>query len=127
MESPNPAVAPLLEAAHRLKSIQLANEVASWTWDILNDRVVADQNLARLFGISPEVASGGPIERYIECIHPDDRDDVKSGIAEVLEGPNNRYVTTYRVVRKDGGIPGYLRAELWSATPTVRPFIFPVW
>jgi PAS domain-containing protein len=69
---PDLVVAPLVEADRRLKSIQVASEVATWTWDILNDRVVADRNFARLFGVSPEVAAGGAIEKYIECIHPDD-------------------------------------------------------
>jgi PAS domain S-box-containing protein len=93
----------LIEANRRLKAIQVSNEIATWTWDILNNKVVADQNLARLFGISPQDASGGPIENYILAIHPDDRNKVKAAIAEVLEGPNDNYQTSYRLLRKDGG------------------------
>jgi PAS domain S-box-containing protein len=93
----------LTEANQRLKSIQVANEVATWTWDIRTNRVVADQNMATLFGMSQEEAAGGPVENYILAIHPDDRDRVSSAIAKTLEGPNDRYETNYRVVRKDGG------------------------
>jgi PAS domain S-box-containing protein len=124
-KSLDPVVAPVLEAAHRLKSIQVANEVATWTWDILNDTVVADQNLARLFGVSPEVASGGSIERYIECIHPDDRNHVKSAIAKVLEGPNDRYETIYRVVRKDGETSWVSARGTVERGPDGKPRYFP--
>ena len=51
----------LLDANQRLQSILIANEVATWTWDIVNDRVIADENLARLFGVSRQDAVGGPI------------------------------------------------------------------
>src|SRR5580704_13660249 len=122
---PDLAVAPLVEADRRLKSIQIANEVATWTWDILNDRVVADQNLAQLFGVSPEVAAGGSIERYLECIHPDDRTDVKSAIAKVLEGPNDRYETIYRVVRKDGSTSWVSARGTVERGPDGKPRYFP--
>lgn len=94
----------LVEANRRLKSIQVANEVATWTWDVPNNRVVADQNLAGLFGVTPEEALGGPIEKYINAIHPDDRGAVEAAIAKVLEGFNDRYETNYRVVRENGEI-----------------------
>jgi PAS domain S-box-containing protein len=122
---PDLAVAPLVEADRRLKSIQIANEVATWTWDILNDRVVADQNLAQLFGVSPEVAAGGSIEKYIECIHPDDRNHVKSAIAKVLEGPNDRYETIYRVVRKDGSTSWVSARGTVERGPDGKPRYFP--
>ncbi len=92
----------LVEANRRLKSIQIANEVATWTWDVPNNRVVADENMARLFGISAEDALGGPIEKYFLAIHPDDRSNVQTAISKALEGPNDRYETSYRVVRNDG-------------------------
>jgi len=122
---PDLVVAPLVEADRRLKSIQVASEVATWTWDILNDRVVADRNFARLFGVSPEVAAGGAIEKYIECIHPDDRNHVKSAIAKALEGPNDRYETTYRVVRKDGGTSWVSARGTVERSPDGKPRYFP--
>jgi PAS domain S-box-containing protein len=92
----------LLEANRRLKSILIANEVATWIWDIPNNRVVADENLARMFGVSAGDALGGPIEKYLVAIHAEDRSDVQSAISKALEGPNNRYETSYRLVRADG-------------------------
>jgi len=93
---------PLGEANRRLKSIRVANEVATWVWDVRNDRMVADENLVRLFGVSAEDAAGGPIEKYIQAIHPDDRAAVEAAIAGALRGPNDRYETSYRIVRKNG-------------------------
>jgi PAS domain S-box-containing protein len=90
------------EANRRLKAVQAAHEVATWTWDILRNRLVADENLARLFGVNSEDARGAPIENYIRAIHPDDRGAVQSAISRVLEGPNDRYEITYRVVRENG-------------------------
>jgi PAS domain S-box-containing protein len=124
-KSPDLVVAPLVEADRRLQSIQVASEVATWTWDILNDRVVADQNFARLFGVSPEVAAGGSIEKYIECIHPDDRRHVKAAIARVLEGPNDRYETIYRVVRKDGETSWVSARGTVERGPDGKPRYFP--
>jgi PAS domain S-box-containing protein len=92
----------LLDANQRLQSILIANEVATWTWDIVNDRVIADQNMTRLFGLSRKDAAGGPIEKYFQAIHPDDRTDVKAAVAEALQGPNDKYAVDYRIVRKDG-------------------------
>jgi PAS domain S-box-containing protein len=90
------------QAKRRLKAVQAANEVATWTWDIVENRLVADENLARLFGVSAEDARGGPIENYIRAIHPEDRTAVQTAISKVLEGPNDRYEITYRIVRENG-------------------------
>jgi PAS domain S-box-containing protein len=92
----------LLDANQRLQSILFANEVATWTWDVVHNRVIADENMARLFGVRPHAQ--GPIEDYMKAIHPDDRPSVAAAIAAALEGPNDRYAIDYRVVREDGTI-----------------------
>jgi PAS domain S-box-containing protein len=115
----------LLEANQRLKAIQFSNEVATWTWDILNDKVVADQNMARLFGVGSEDASGGPIENYILAIHPDDRSEVAAAIAKALEGPNDRYETNYRIVRADGQTTWVSARGTVERGPDGKPRYFP--
>ncbi|MDP9147352.1 MAG: PAS domain S-box protein [Acidobacteriota bacterium] len=101
-DSPSRGERELLDANQRLQSVLNANEVATWTWDIANDRVIADENLARLFGMTPEEAAGGPVEKYLQAIHPDDRPRVAAAVKKALEGPQDRYETDYRIVRKDG-------------------------
>jgi PAS domain S-box-containing protein len=90
-----------LDATQRLESILAANEVATWTWDVVNDRLIADKNLARIFGLA---SSEGPIQVFIDAIHPDDRPKVAAAIAATLEGQSDRYAIDYRVVRPDGSI-----------------------
>ena len=123
--SPDYVDTSLLEASQRLKSIQFANEVATWTWDIRNNKVVADQNLARLFGVSDEDAAGGPIEKYILAIHPDDRSAVTAAIAKALEGPNDRYQTNYRVIGKDGTTSWVFARGTVERDPDGKPRYFP--
>ena len=94
----------LVDANQRLQSVLFANEVATWTWDIVNDRVIADHNLALLFGVSAKDAAGGPIEKYIQAVHPEDRAALSAAIARTLEGPDDRFEENYRIVRRNGSI-----------------------
>jgi PAS domain S-box-containing protein len=94
----------LLDANQRLRSVLIANEVGTWTWDIANDVLIADENLARLFGVSRKDAAGAPIRKYFEAIHPEDRARVKAAVEKVLQGPDDKYAVDYRVVRKGGGV-----------------------
>ncbi|MEP6877951.1 MAG: PAS domain S-box protein [Nitrosospira sp.] len=79
-----------------------AAEIGVWTWDVQADYVVADRNLAFLFGIDEaEATTGMSAEIYIDRIHPDDRAIVRAKLAEVLSqgGP---YTVEYRVCSADG-------------------------
>ena len=122
---PTDVETPLVEAKRRLKSIQVANEVATWVWDVRNNRVVADANLVRLFGVSAEDAAGGAIEKYIEAIHPDDREKVRAAIAAALEGPNDRYEVNYRLVRKNGEISWVSARGTVERDAAGKPIYFP--
>jgi PAS domain S-box-containing protein len=93
----------LHEANTRLQSTLNAGEIATWMFDITNDRVYADKNLARLFALSDEEAKGGRIETYIRTIHKDDRDYVSAAIARAIE-TTGYYETEYRIVLPDGSI-----------------------
>ena len=99
-----PAANQLFEEHQRWRSILLSEDVATWTWDVPEDRVVADENLARLFGVSATSAAGGPIREYVQAIHPQDRPRVDAAIAAALEGPKDSYDVDYRIVRNDGSI-----------------------
>ena len=99
-----PAANQLFEEHQRWRSILLSEDVATWTWDVAEDRVVADENLARLFGVSATSAAGGPIREYVQAIHPQDRPRVDAAIAAALEGPKDSYDVDYRIVRNDGSI-----------------------
>jgi PAS domain S-box-containing protein len=103
-KSPKRNALPYSDSTRRLQSILGANEIATWTWDVAKNRVVADKNLARIFGVTAKDAAGGPIEKYIQAIHPDDRARVSAAIDKTLKGSPDRYEIECRIIRKNGAI-----------------------
>jgi len=98
----------LEDARHRLEAALDAGEIGTWTWNIRNDRVVADRNLKRFFFVSPNDAAGGKIENYIAAIHPDDRERVEKLINDALENQDS-YEAEYRLVDPNGSGDGNVR------------------
>ncbi|UQV45429.1 PAS domain-containing protein [Janthinobacterium lividum] len=78
-----------------------AGEVATWNWDIVADRVTADSNMARLFPINADAATAAPLARYLDLIHPDDREQVSAQIAQALQA-HTPFEASYRVGAGDG-------------------------
>ena len=91
----------LREARTRLDSALEIGVIATWTWDIPSDRVIADQNLARLFSVSPEDAAGGPIARYLKAVHTEDRDRVFGIIKQAIRS-GAKFEAEYRLLQPDG-------------------------
>jgi PAS domain S-box-containing protein len=94
----------LQDVRARLEATLSAAEIGTWTWDIRQDRVVLDANLARMFEVSPEAAAGAPLQSYLAAIHPQDRPRVQAAIAQSLDSENGRYELDFRVMRSDGSI-----------------------
>jgi PAS domain S-box-containing protein len=88
----------LRDAQARLETTLSAGEVGTWTWDVTADRVVADRNLARMFGVTAAEAAGGPLDTFTEAIHRDDRERVTRVVKRVLK-EGESYETDYRIVR----------------------------
>ncbi|MEW6268499.1 MAG: PAS domain S-box protein [Thermodesulfobacteriota bacterium] len=94
------------------RSMQLALEIARagvWEWDVAADRVIGDENLARILGLpADEVVAGRlPADAFLDAVHPDDRDRVDRGYRRLLE-TGGEFEVEYRVV-----LPG--RATRWLA------------
>lgn len=85
----------------RLESALEAGEIGTWTWDVQNDRVIADKNLAYFFSVSTDDAAGGRIEKYVAAIHADDRERVEKIIKDALVNDDS-YEAEYRLLN-DGG------------------------
>jgi PAS domain S-box-containing protein len=115
----------LEDATQRLQSILIANEVATWNWDIVNDRITADKNMARLFGIKPKDAAGAPVARYLAAIHPEDRPAVAAKIAEAMDTADGRFAADYRVVRQDGAMSWVTARGVVERDAKGRPRNFP--
>ena len=101
--------AQLRDLQMRLESALFAGEVATWTYDLVNERIVADDRLAGLFSLSPEQAAGGAIGVYLQAMHPDDRAVVSDAVAKAVAGQNDYYVE-YRILLP-GGASRWLSAR----------------
>ncbi|WP_192804917.1 PAS domain-containing hybrid sensor histidine kinase/response regulator [Noviherbaspirillum aerium] len=75
----------LRDARARLEAYLNAGEVATWIYDIPGNRMTADRNMARLFGVSDKDANGGPLEAYMSAVHPDDLEHVAGAIREAID------------------------------------------
>src|SRR5579871_559714 len=95
------AEADLSDARQRMESVLAASEVGTWTYEIGSNKVVADANLKRMFGVSEADAHGGRLEVYMAAIHPADRPGVEKLIAAAL-AHENKYVAEYRILQKNG-------------------------
>ncbi|MEO8542011.1 MAG: PAS domain-containing protein [Burkholderiaceae bacterium] len=93
--------AALQDARARLDATLAAAEIGTWTWDIVQDQVVADRNLMRLFDVSEADAAGLPITRYLQAMHPDDKPEAEKRINAALHS-GEPYEATYRVCHADG-------------------------
>jgi len=100
------------EAALKVKQAELASSkilletalsagsIATVTWDIAGDIMIADQRMAEIFGIDPGDAGRLPIADFISAIYPEDRQRVEEQIARTLE-TDEPYEIEYRI-KADG-------------------------
>ncbi len=91
----------LSEAQTRSESTLAAADIGTWTWNVQTNKVVADRNLARLFGVSEIDAAGGRIETYLAAIHPGDRKRVGDSLAAAM-ATQDTYDAECRLVLPDG-------------------------
>jgi PAS domain S-box-containing protein len=94
--------AALQDARLRLEGALGAAEVGTWNWNIRENSLYADANLARLFGVSAQEAEGGPVEAFLAAILPDDVERVQARIAQALD-TGAPFSDSYRVRCADGG------------------------
>ncbi|HEY1721516.1 MAG TPA: diguanylate cyclase [Magnetospirillaceae bacterium] len=83
----------------RLERAQRMGKIGYIEVDLLTGKGIWSEEIYLLFGVDPSVAPS--LERYMECIHPDDRD-----MTTALYEKNRQGLTLgpseYRVVRPDG-------------------------
>ena len=86
----------------RLHSTLAAGSIGTWTWDIVNDRLTADEFTARMFSIEPDAAAKGlPAAIYLRAVMEGDQPGVAEGLARAIEACGH-YDIEYRVRQKDG-------------------------
>ena len=93
----------LVEARHRLEAALTAGDIATWTLDLVENRLFPDIHFAPLFGVAPEYATGGTLDVYLAVIHPDDQPLVVAAIESAV-AEAKPYAAEYRVVLPDGTV-----------------------
>jgi PAS domain S-box-containing protein len=92
----------LRDTQARLNSTLAAGSIGTWTWDIVNDRLAADEFTARMFSVEANAAAKGmPAEVYLQVVKEEDR----LGVADALERAihsRGKYDIEYRVRQKEG-------------------------
>ena len=101
-----------------------AGEVATWNWDIVADRVTADSNMARLFPVNAEAATAAPLARYLDIIHPDEREQVSAQISQAVHA-HTPFEASYRVAAGDGQYRSVIARGRAEYAPDGTPLQFP--
>ena len=84
------------------EKLDASDIVGRWKWDIVHDRIDADAAVALLFNLEPAVArAGASLDRYLEAVHPEDRERASRDIAASLLA-GRAYRQEYRVRSVDG-------------------------
>jgi PAS domain S-box-containing protein len=92
----------LRETQARLSSALAAGSIGTWTWDIVNDSLAADEFTARLFSIETDAAAKGlPAEAYLKAVMAEDQPGVADGLARAIKSCGH-YDIEYRVRQKSG-------------------------
>jgi len=81
------------------KSQAIAN-VGSWELDLINMNLVWSDEVYRIFGAQPQ-SFEPTYDSFINLVHPDDRNLVKSAYSESLNQGKNIYEIEHRIIRID--------------------------
>ncbi len=72
----------------RFQKVTEATQEAIWDWDIINDSVFFGEGYFKLFGYDPNNVS---LSSWSSKIHPDDQNEVSTGLQQALDDPNISY------------------------------------
>lgn len=99
----------LREAQERLAVAVSAGQLGLWRYDVLEDRSVWDQRALEIFGLE-RPPSG--YDEFLSLIHPDDLDDLKALVTEVIENGEFREMEARHVLPS---------GEVRTVHTTIRP------
>ncbi|MBV9358023.1 MAG: PAS domain S-box protein, partial [Chloroflexi bacterium] len=101
MLDPHETEAALRASEERLRLALDAAAMGVWDADLTNGTGVWSERAAAQLGLPPDTEVS--YERYLACVHPDDREQVRRTLSQALRG-SGEYSVEYRVVWPDGGI-----------------------
>jgi PAS domain S-box-containing protein len=86
----------------RLEIMLAASGTGFWEWDIVRGSLTWSDAIFRQHGLEP-AARAPAFEAYLDMIHPDDREQFRSGIQAALDGLAP-FALDFRVVWPDGSV-----------------------
>lgn len=99
----------------------LGNEAGAWEWDVVNDRLQADEYVHEILWASARQRSeGGTLAELAACIHPDDRDAVITRMkTNASEGA--AFIAEFRVCSASGDTRWVLARGRYELDEAGRP------
>lgn len=94
------------ELNSRLTLALKASEIGVWDWDVVNNNLVWDDQMYKLYGVDPAAAEA--YETWYNSVHPEDRDSSDEEIQRALSG-EEKFDTEFRVILSSGEVR-YIRA-----------------
>jgi PAS domain S-box-containing protein len=94
--------AALADANIQLNEAQRLANLGSWSWDVVNNKIVWSDQLHDIYGVARD-KFGGTLDEFIGFVHPDDRATVQASVGRALES-GDRFSHEERIVRPDGGV-----------------------
>lgn len=95
-------VTELEKLKKRLELATSSAEIGIWEWDVINNVLVWDEMMYRLYGIDKEDFSGA-YAAWKKGVHPDDIERSDREVQEALDG-KTPFNTSFRVVWPDGSV-----------------------
>ena len=84
-----------------------------WDWNLLTNEVFLGDGFEELFGYNIKNNTGDMFTDWVNYIHPDDRENVKTDMFSSIKSTETQWECGYRVSRADGSIARvYVRANI---------------
>src|SRR5688500_5910448 len=71
---------------NQLATAQQITHIGSWEWDVATNVVTWSDELYRIYGFDPQ-SFEVKLERFLERVHPDDRERVQGEVGRALGAP----------------------------------------
>jgi PAS domain S-box-containing protein len=96
------ALDELRESREQLAEAHRIARLGSWRWDLPADEIYASDELCALYGLDP-ASFPATYDRFIEIVHPDDREAVHAAVRGARERPSE-FVFVARISGEDGWV-----------------------
>ena len=92
----------LRSVSNRLMLATRAANLGVWDWDVVDNKLVWDDAMYRIYGVAPTQFSGA-YEAWESCVHPDDKQRATDELQQALRG-EREFHTEFRVVWPDNSV-----------------------